>query len=61
MAALFDARPHWGKVCPLTPTEAERLYPLLKEFRSICQAADPEGVFRNDWVESILFQPEPKK
>lgn len=61
MAALFDARPHWGKVCPLKSTEAERLYPRLKEFRSICQATDPEGVFRNDWVEQLLFQNEAQK
>lgn len=61
MSALFDARPHWGKVCPLTPTEAERLYPRLSEFRAICEAVDPDGVFRNDWAENLLFETEPHK
>lgn len=61
VAALFDARPHWGKVCPLTPGEAQRLYPRLNEFRSICQVADPDGVFRNAWLEQLLFQTESQK
>ncbi|MDB5387051.1 MAG: hypothetical protein JWM11_2697 [Planctomycetaceae bacterium] len=55
MAALFDARPHWGKVCPLTATEAERLYPRLEEFRRICVKYDPQGQFRNEWVSQVLF------
>ncbi|MEX2169913.1 MAG: D-arabinono-1,4-lactone oxidase [Pirellulales bacterium] len=58
MAALFDARPHWGKVCPLTAGEATRLYPGLPEFRKICDAADRNGVFRNDWISRTLFAEE---
>lgn len=54
-AALFDARPHWGKVCPLTETEASRLYLDLPRFRSECEQHDPSGTFRNDWVSQILF------
>jgi hypothetical protein len=37
MVERFDARPHWGKCCPLTAAEAERLYPRLAEFREICR------------------------
>ncbi len=36
LGALYSARPHWGKVCPLTPAEAVRLYPHLPRFREIC-------------------------
>jgi FAD/FMN-containing dehydrogenase len=56
MGALFDARPHWGKVCPLTPAEASRLYPQLPRFREICANADPSGVFHNDWTAATLFE-----
>lgn len=58
MVALFDARPHWGKVCPLSASEATRLYPGLPEFREICQAADPASVFRNDWINRTFFGAE---
>src|SRR5262245_43024580 len=36
MAARFDARPHWGKHCPLDPAELARLYPQLPRFVAIC-------------------------
>jgi L-gulono-1,4-lactone dehydrogenase len=55
LGALFGARPHWGKVCPLTAVEAARLYPGLPRFREICAQADPSGVFRNDWIARTLF------
>jgi FAD/FMN-containing dehydrogenase len=54
MAALFDARPHWGKVCPLPPAELARLYPGLAEFAAIQKQMDPAGVFANAWVREIL-------
>jgi len=55
MAALFDARPHWGKYCPLGAGEIQRLYPQLPRFVEICQQYDPGGVFRNDWLDEVLF------
>jgi FAD/FMN-containing dehydrogenase len=54
MALLFDARPHWGKVCPLSPEELNRLYPGLETFAAIQKQMDPADVFRNAWVRSIL-------
>lgn len=53
--ALFGARPHWGKVCPLTSAEAERLYPKLPQFRDICRRHDPDAAFQNDWLKQTLF------
>lgn len=52
---LFGARPHWGKVCPLTADEVERLYPALQTFRDECAKIDRAGVFRNEWVERVVF------
>jgi len=61
MAILFEARPHWGKYCPISGVEAERLYPELPQFRSVCRQYDARGVFRNDWVNQVLFSNEEPK
>ncbi len=52
---LFGARPHWGKVCPLTADEVERLYPAVQTFRDTCGEIDRAGVFRNEWIERVVF------
>jgi hypothetical protein len=57
MLALFEARPHWGKFCPLSSAQADRLYPHLAEFRDICRSYDPRGRFSNDWSEKTLLSP----
>jgi FAD/FMN-containing dehydrogenase len=54
MIAMLDARPHWGKVCPLTAKEAERLYPHWGEFLMQCQEFDPAGNFQNDWLRRLI-------
>jgi FAD/FMN-containing dehydrogenase len=53
-AALFSARPHWGKYNPLTAQELGRLYPRLGRFREICRAHDPNGVFQNAYTKAVL-------
>jgi L-gulono-1,4-lactone dehydrogenase len=55
LAGLCGARPHWGKVCPLNADEAAKLYPNLQRFREACGEFDRGGVFRNEWVERVLF------
>ena len=54
MAALFDARPHWGKWFPPDAAAAGRSYPDLAAFRAICARFDPRGTFRNDFVNAAL-------
>ncbi len=54
MAKLFDARPHWGKICPLGAGQLEELYPRLAEFREQCLAVDPKGVFQNEFTRQKL-------
>ena len=58
-AQLFQARLHWGKYFPLVEAEVERLYPRLPEFRTLCERIDPNGVFRSEFMERILFQHRP--
>jgi xylitol oxidase len=60
--APFDARPHWGKVFTLgeggSATGArsfDSLYPKLPQFRQLADALDPEGKFRNDYLQRTAF------
>ena len=55
MTKLFEARLHWGKYFPLGSAEIKITFPHLAEFRQICSRVDPRGVFRNDFVERVLF------
>jgi FAD/FMN-containing dehydrogenase len=54
MAALFQARPHWGKYFPLTGKTVKHLYPELATFQALCRRVDPGGVFRNAFLERAL-------
>jgi FAD/FMN-containing dehydrogenase len=55
MTQLFDARLHWGKYFPLAGQVVASQYPRLPEFRAICNQIDPNGVFRNEFAQRILF------
>ncbi len=50
----FGARIHWGKHCPLDHHSLAPLYPDLETFKNVCQAHDPKGVFRNEYVDRVL-------
>lgn len=54
MGKEFNARPHWGKVCPLGPADVHRLYPRLGEFLEMRDAFDPEGRFLNEWTAGLF-------
>lgn len=50
--APFDARPHWGK---LFHAVDKSLYPKLPEFVALALELDPEGKFRNSFLERHVF------
>ena len=54
MSQLFQARPHWGKICPLEASELTSLYPRFDSFRTISNTLDPQGVFQNEWTTALL-------
>lgn len=56
MSKMFGARPHWGKLCMLTPMELRDLYPRFSEFRQICLEYDSNRVFRNRWTDELLIE-----
>lgn len=55
MAHLFQARTHWGKVCPMDAATVKSIYPRLAEFQQVSSKFDPDARFRNDWVSRLLF------
>lgn len=59
MVSLFDARPHWGKICPMDAEMAKSVYPHLAEFQRISTQFDPAARFRNDWISRLLFSESP--
>lgn len=57
-ARLFDARPHWGKLNPLSWNELHRLYPSWPDFQSICEDFDSAGSFRNERLSAGFLPPQ---
>jgi xylitol oxidase len=52
--APLAARPHWGKVFTTAPATLRTLFPRLSDFSSLVARYDPAGVFRNEWLDSVL-------
>ncbi len=50
--APFGARPHWGK---LFHSVDKSLYPKLPDFVALALELDPEGKFRNVYLERNVF------
>ena len=53
--APFKARPHWGKLFALRAAEMPALYPRLPDFLTLAYALDPQGKFRNAFLEEKVF------
>jgi len=53
--APFQPRPHWGKLFTLTPAQVQARYPRLADFQALACDYDPQGKFRNAFVEKYLF------
>ncbi|MDE2834948.1 MAG: FAD-binding protein [Bacteroidota bacterium] len=53
--APFAARPHWGKNFLMSHDVLQSLYPAHAQFQELVLTHDPEGKFRNNFVnESII-------
>ncbi|SEE32225.1 xylitol oxidase [Streptomyces sp. 2131.1] len=49
--APFGARPHWGKVFSTDPEVLRTLYPRYADFEALMAGHDPEGAFRNPFLD----------
>jgi xylitol oxidase len=57
--APFAARPHWGKLFTMTPAAVQACYPKLAEFRELLHAYDPQGKFRNAFLDAYIYGERP--
>jgi xylitol oxidase len=53
--APFQARPHWGKLFTLSPQRLRAIYEKLPDFVELCKKYDPQGKFRNDFLNTNIF------
>lgn len=53
----FEPRPHWGKLFAMPPSEIRSRYPRLPDFVTLAGDHDPDGTFRNTFLERLVFDP----
>ncbi|MEQ0560131.1 FAD-binding protein [Amycolatopsis sp. NEAU-NG30] len=51
--APFGARPHWGKLFHSGALDA--VYPRMADFRALAHRLDPQGKFRNPFLDRHVF------
>src|SRR5436190_12301279 len=54
--APFKARPHWGKLFTTSPAALKSIYEKLPEFVQLSKKYDPQGKFRNDFLNRNIFR-----
>src|SRR6266851_385699 len=53
--APFNARPHWGKLFTISPAELKRIYKKMPDFIELSKRHDPQGKFRNEYLNKNIF------
>jgi len=53
--APFQARPHWGKLFTTSPAELRGIYEKMPEFIELSKKYDPQGKFRNEYLNKNIF------
>lgn len=53
--APFNARPHWAKLFTLAPDVLQSRIEKLADFKSLVKQYDPNGKFRNDFLNKNLY------
>jgi xylitol oxidase len=51
----FAPRPHWGKMFVRSREKVVAQYPRIGDFRELCRRHDPEGKFRNAFLDRYVF------
>ncbi|MDQ6420574.1 FAD-binding protein [Paenibacillus sp. LHD-117] len=53
--APLGARPHWSKLFAMTAERLQPLYEKLPDFRELIRGCDPQGKFRNEYLERYIL------
>jgi xylitol oxidase len=51
----LKARPHWGKTFTMPAARVQSLYERLPDFQQLLREYDPQGKFRNAFLDSYIF------
>jgi xylitol oxidase len=51
----FGVRPHWGKVFTIEPELLKSRYPNMNRFKQVLAKYDPNGKFRNEFLQRYLY------
>ena len=51
----FGAKPHWGKLFTMSPAVLKSRYKKLPAFQQLVKEYDPQGKFRNEFLERNIF------
>jgi xylitol oxidase len=51
----FEARPHWGKLFTMSPQQLHSIYSKLPQFIALTKKFDPQGKFRNAFLNTNIF------
>ncbi len=53
--APFKPKPHWGKIFTISPAELATRYEKMEAFKKMVTSYDPQGKFRNDFLNRNIF------
>jgi alditol oxidase len=53
--APFNPRPHWGKLFTISPATLRSRYEKLPDFIQLAAKHDPQGKFRNEFLNKNIF------
>jgi xylitol oxidase len=51
----FSPRPHWGKLFTVPSSVLAKAYPQSGAFKEFAQKHDPEGKFRNEFLDQVIW------
>lgn len=51
----FNVKPHWAKLFTLSPKILQSRYERLKDFKDLIASNDPDGKFRNEFLDRNLY------
>lgn len=51
----FEVKPHWGKLFNFDPKVLQTKYEKLEDFRALLAHYDPQGKFRNEFLDRNVF------
>ncbi|HEY6271562.1 MAG TPA: FAD-binding protein [Terriglobales bacterium] len=53
--APFNTRPHWAKLFTISPSRLQSLYERLPDYDALLKHYDPNGKFRNDFLNTNVY------